>query len=55
MRRVICIVATTALLAIVCAAAPAGAATDDEPGVGWKLGPGQQTLADARVPSPRSR
>ncbi|MBD8607535.1 C39 family peptidase [Aeromicrobium sp. CFBP 8757] len=46
MRRAICTVATTALLAIVCTAVPAGAATDDEPGVGWKLGPGQKTLAD---------
>ena len=40
-------VAATTLLAVACTAVPAGAATtDDPPGVGWRLAPGQKTLAD---------
>lgn len=46
MRRFVCTIAATAALAIACTSGPAGAAADDEPGVGWKLGPGQKTLAD---------
>lgn len=50
MKRSVCAVAVTALLAVIGATGPAVAATGDEPieepGVGWKLGPGQKTLAD---------
>lgn len=39
--------AASVLLAMTWASVPATAtATDDAPGVGWKLGPGQKTLAD---------
>ena len=50
MKRSVCAVAVTTLLAVIGTTGPAGAATGDEPieepGVGWKLGPGQTSLAD---------
>lgn len=40
-------VAATTLLAVAWTSVPAGAATtDDAPGVGWRLAPGQKTLGD---------
>lgn len=50
MKRSVCAVAVTALFAVIGTTGPAVAASGDEPieepGVGWKLGPGQTSLAD---------
>ncbi len=50
MKRSVCAVAVATLLAVLGTTGPAVAATGDEPieepGVGWKLGPGQKSLAD---------